>query len=71
MSDPPHDNPDGEAVFRITGKDVVMGRGGSSQNHNGNVTFRKLVHHNKVRLVYLVFLMNNYCGVCTVNGDIK
>jgi len=44
MSDPPHD---GEAVFRITGKDVVMGRGGSSQNHNGNVTFRKLVHHNK------------------------
>lgn len=52
MSDPPHD---GETVFRITGKDVVMGRGGSSQNHNGNVTFRKLVHHNKVRLVYHMY----------------
>lgn len=59
MSDPLN-APDGEAVFRITREDVVMGRGGSSQNHSGNVTYRKLVHHNKVRLVSYAF-NNRHC----------
>lgn len=38
-----------DAVFLITCKDVVMGRGSGTQNHCGNVTYRKLVYLNKVR----------------------
>ena len=34
----------------ITCKDVVMGRGSGTQNHCGNVTYRKLVFLNKVRV---------------------
>lgn len=35
----------------ITCKDVVMGRGSGTQNHCGNVTYRKLVFLNKVRVM--------------------
>jgi len=34
-------------VFDISCKDVVMGRGSGTQNHCGNVTYRKLVFLNK------------------------
>mmetsp|Transcript_16935 Transcript_16935/g.23898 ORF Transcript_16935/g.23898 Transcript_16935/m.23898 type:complete len:578 (-) Transcript_16935:94-1827(-) len=34
-------------VYDITCKDVVMGRGSGTQNHCGNVTYRKLVFLNK------------------------
>ncbi|KAL7517565.1 hypothetical protein ACHAWX_002484 [Stephanocyclus meneghinianus] len=40
--------PGTEAIFDITCNDVVMGRGSGTQNHCGNVTYRKLVHLNKV-----------------------
>ena len=35
-------------VYDISCKDVVMGRGSGTQNHCGNVTYRKLVFLNKV-----------------------
>ena len=37
-------------VYDISCTDVVMGRGSGTQNHCGNVTYRKLVFLNKVRL---------------------
>ncbi|KAL7486650.1 hypothetical protein ACHAW6_012247 [Cyclotella cf. meneghiniana] len=39
--------PGTEAIFDITCNDVVMGRGSGTQNHCGNVTYRKLVYLNK------------------------
>ncbi|KAL7529123.1 hypothetical protein ACHAXR_002801, partial [Thalassiosira sp. AJA248-18] len=39
--------PGTEALFSVTCKDVVMGRGSGTQNHCGNVTYRKLVYLNK------------------------
>ena len=41
-------------VYDISCKDVVMGRGSGTQNHCGNVTYRKLVFLNKVRVLYRV-----------------
>lgn len=43
-------------VYDISCKDVVMGRGSGTQNHCGNVTYRKLVFLNKVRvdILYIV-----------------
>jgi len=40
--------PGTQAIVNITCKDVVMGRGSGTQNHFGNVTYRKLVNLNKV-----------------------
>lgn len=40
--------PSKEPVSDVTCKDVVMGRGSGTQNHCGNVTYRKLVYLNKV-----------------------
>jgi len=39
--------PGTEAMFSVTCKDVVLGRGSGTQNHCGNVTYRKLVYLNK------------------------
>ncbi|KAL3802031.1 hypothetical protein ACHAWO_008444 [Cyclotella atomus] len=39
--------PSKEPVSDVTCKDVVMGRGSGTQNHCGNVTYRKLVYLNK------------------------
>lgn len=39
--------PGNEAKFSVSCKDVVMGRGSGTQNHCGNVTYRKLVFLNK------------------------
>ncbi|KAL7485534.1 hypothetical protein ACHAW6_011127 [Cyclotella cf. meneghiniana] len=39
--------PGTEAIFNVTCKDVVLGRGNGTQNHCGNVTYRKLVYLNK------------------------
>eukprot|EP00956_Cyclotella_meneghiniana_P019594 scaffold33742_cov115-Cyclotella_meneghiniana.AAC.1 len=39
--------PGTDAIFDITCKDVIMGRGSRSKNHCGNVTYRKLVDLNK------------------------
>ncbi|KAL7546248.1 hypothetical protein ACHAWF_009583 [Thalassiosira exigua] len=39
--------PGTDAIFNVTCKDVVMGRGSGTQNHCGNVTYRKLVYLNK------------------------
>lgn len=36
-----------EAASSVTCKDVVMGRGSGTQNHCGNVAYRKLVYLNK------------------------
>ena len=36
-----------KAAFSVTCKDVVMGRGSGTQNHCGNVAYRKLVYLNK------------------------
>ena len=38
-------------LISVTCKDVVMGRGSGTQNHCGNITYRKLVYLNKVRVV--------------------
>ena len=43
--------PGTDAIFDITCKDVIMGRGSRSKNHCGNVTYRKLVDLNKVGCV--------------------
>ena len=41
-----------EAVFQITCVDVLTRGGGQgTQNHCGNVTYRKLVNLNKVRIM--------------------
>ena len=37
--------------YSVTCKDVVLGRGSGTQNHCGNVTYRKLVFLNKVCVV--------------------
>lgn len=39
--------PGTEALLSVTCKDVVLGRGSGTQNHCGNVTYRKLVYLNK------------------------
>mmetsp|Transcript_56136 Transcript_56136/g.119359 ORF Transcript_56136/g.119359 Transcript_56136/m.119359 type:complete len:712 (+) Transcript_56136:326-2461(+) len=39
--------PGTEAMFSVTCNDVVLGRGSGTQNHCGNVTYRKLVYLNK------------------------
>mmetsp|Transcript_22988 Transcript_22988/g.49740 ORF Transcript_22988/g.49740 Transcript_22988/m.49740 type:complete len:651 (-) Transcript_22988:111-2063(-) len=39
--------PGNEAMFSVSCTDVVMGRGSGTQNHCGNVTYRKLVFLNK------------------------
>ena len=41
--------PGDEGRFSVSRKDVVMGRGSGTQNHCGNVSYRKLVYLNKVR----------------------
>lgn len=48
-------------VYDITCKDVVMGRGSGTQNHCGNVTYRKLVFLNKVRSENFVLLIKIRC----------
>lgn len=47
QSAPPALPPGTDPMFSVTCKDVVMGRGSGTQNHCGNVTFRKLVYLNK------------------------
>lgn len=39
--------PGDEGRFSVSRKDVVMGRGSGTQNHCGNVSYRKLVYLNK------------------------
>jgi hypothetical protein len=39
--------PGTEAVYGTNCKDVILGRGSGTQNHCGNVTYRKLVYLNK------------------------
>lgn len=46
--DEPPMPPGTEPVFDVSCKDVVLGRGSGTQNHCGNVTYRKLVYLNKV-----------------------
>ena len=49
--------PGTEAVYRITCMDVLTRGGGQgSQNHCGNVTYRKLVNLNKVRTLHPLFV---------------
>eukprot|EP00804_Cyclotella_cryptica_P018844 CCRYP_018285-RA/>CCRYP_018285-RA protein AED:0.00 eAED:0.00 QI:215/1/1/1/1/1/2/273/653 len=45
--DPAPMPPGNEAILNVTCKDVVLGRGNGTQNHCGNVTYRKLVYLNK------------------------
>lgn len=47
QSAPPALPPGTDPMFSVTCKDVVMGRGSGTQNHCGNVTYRKLVYLNK------------------------
>ena len=51
--------PGTDAIFDITCKDVIMGRGSRSKNHCGNVTYRKLVDLNKVGCVQDPILMSS------------
>ena len=53
-----------DAVFLVTCRDVVMGRGSGTQNHCGNVTYRKLVYLNKVSVSVLVGSLGCYYSTC-------
>jgi len=45
--DAPPRPPGTDPLFSVSCKDVVLGRGSGTQNHCGNVTYRKLVYLNK------------------------
>jgi len=48
-SDPPETNEEWNRISKPTTHDVLLGRGGGTNNHNGNVKFRKLVNEHKMR----------------------